>query len=193
MNIDYILTTSGFILPNNPYYVDLNESQVENTSIFDKTTFISADNDLANYIKNNRIHTSPTANKAYATYIANPTFENYIELIDIATNVLSKINHTTFFEVQASNKNMSPMSFMFCLDVLSRNFADKHLQYNAIPLNARLAVVEHITNEQIRINNEKLRKCDTVLNKTWETFLSRLASKKPEFLTFFRYVFVDAY
>lgn len=193
MSDNYILTTSGFILPNNGYYAILDTNKLSSDSIFSKTTVIPTDNNLVSYTKNNFIYQSPLANEAYKKYEATKSFDTFMTLVNIATEILSGISYDTFFEVQANNRNMSPYSFLFCLDVYTSKFICKRHTYDAMPLSARFTPYGTVSEETIKKNVRYVQQVKENYRLTWETALAELAEDRHAFSTFFKYVFVDVY
>lgn len=192
MTDKFILTTSGFILPNNPYYSILPPEKVESNSIFNRSTVISTDNGISDYVKHNSIYTSEASNTAYKDYMADKSFSSYIHLVDIASEVLNKINVNNFFELQANNRNMSPMVFMACLDLYKDTFIYNHMKYAVIPMAGRFVSDTSKTNESIANNLQLLKNNSGYLN-TWEKKLASLVDNKDAFCSFFKLVFVDSY
>ena len=190
---NYILTTSGFILPNNTYYSILDTSKLSSDSIFIKTTVIPTDNNLVSYTRNNFIYHSPLANEAYKKYEATKSFDSFMTLVNIATEILSVIPYDSFFEIQANNRNMSPYSFLFCLDIYTYEFINKRHAYDAMPLSARFTPYGTVSEETIKKNVKYVRQVKEYYRLTWETALAELAEDRHAFSTFFKYVFVDAY
>lgn len=191
MTKNLILTTSGFVLPATNYYGILDESKVSGSSVFDRKTFISTDMVISDYLKSGLIYHSAAANEAHRKYMATQSFEHYMAMVHIAADVLSRVPFDTFFELQASNRNLSPTSFMLCLDLYSTNFYHTYRTYETVPLGARFTA-EYTPKSD---NLAKLRavKPQPVTRKTWENYLSALSVDRKAFTAFFRYVFVDAY
>lgn len=188
----FILATSGFILPSNPYFDILGAEKIEDTSILNRNVVINADSSLSDYAKDNAIHYSTISNDAFHRYMTNKDFNSFIQMLDIATSVLSEINYKTFFELQANNRNMSPMTFMMCLDIYTGNFVNKHLQYATIPASARFVTDDSITTDIIRKNLTMLNKIEPKY-LFWEGLLSDIGTNRDAFCTFFKYIFTDSY
>lgn len=192
--ITYILTTSGFIIPDNDYYEPLKKESLS-SNIFNKNLSVIKNASLVEFTKNNEIQHSVMANEYYKKYLAEPTFENFMNMVDLTANVLSKISYSKFFELQANNRNLSFTSFMFCLEIYKGTFLTNHTQYTTIPLSARLVIDSSVTDNVICNNLAKLKQCDSdqTSGVTWSWFLSYLSVDKGAFLTFFKYIFTDPY
>lgn len=189
----YVLTTSGFILPHTPHHNPLSPDLVEDNSIFNKKVTITTNSDIAEFVKSKLIYHSETANLAYRAYEADKSFNNYINLVNIAIDVLSKVNYDMFFEIQANNRNMSPVSFMFCLDFYSGCFVNKYLQYATVPFSVRFSSANNLTESTIAKNISLLKTNRNTYRNTWDSKIAELADNKDAFLTFFKYIFVDTY
>lgn len=190
MDNSYIVTTSGFILPSNYYFIPLTKDEVTSSSIFNRNITITTDNNLAEMLDNKILYYSPIANKAYLDYSNSGSFDNYINLVNIATDILSKVDYFTFFKLQANNKHISMYSLKFCEDLYKENFILNYYQYAIIPFNARL-VIDNTSIDTTSIEFYKLDK-NRYFN-TWEQVLTSLASNRNVFPIFFRYLFVDSY
>jgi len=188
----FILTTSGFILPYSPYYIILSPDKITDTSILNRNQVTTTDNNISEFIKSNVIYQSEVANNAYKSYLYDQSFSNYVNMIDISIDILSNINFNTFFEIQASNRNLSPVAFMFCLDLVSGNLPTKFKQYLSLPLFTRFNSNKDVSNEYI-IKNKSLLKANMKNNTTWHYFISDLADYREAFSIFFSFLFVDAY
>lgn len=191
MSNSYILATSGFILPDNPYFTSLPKEKVNDNSLLNKNTFITTDNSISDFIKSNDIHTSDIANTAYKRYMEEASFENFIELVNIASDILSKVNLSTFFNIQANNRNMSPLMFMVCIAVLNGSFVNEYTKYVSIPLNSRFTSENHLTGDAINKNLKSLEKYYAY--QGWDSLIANLTTDRGAFTLFFKLLFVDTY
>lgn len=194
MTNTFILTTSGFILPNSPYYHEVDQKTLGDNSIFNRTTVISTNETISDFAKTNTLYHSKIANEAFKQYENDKSFNNFIRLLDIAAEVLSQVNLYSFFEIQANNRNMSASNFQVCLDLLSGNFKNKYLQYYTLPAATRINTATSIPNIQVSDNVAKLKNAKEMnCLSTWDKFIAELAKDKNVFSAFFKHVFVDAY
>lgn len=187
----FILTTSGFILPASPYFTVLSTDKITDNSILNRNLVTTTDNNISEFIKSNTIYHSEVANEAYKKYLNDQSFESFIHLVDITIEVLSQVNFNTFFEIQANNRNLSPIAFMFCLDVISGHLPKKYNQYSTIPLSVRFTSSTHVTNENISKNKSLLK--ENLRTSQWPSFISELTEHREAFSTFFKFIFTDAY
>jgi len=193
MNNVHILTTSGFILPNNPHYTVLTKEKMADVSIFNRTALVSTDSNVAQMVDTNQIYHSDIANEAYKKFEASGKFEDFMAMIDIATDVLSKVNYDTFFELQANNRHISAFSIKLCNELLNGNFVRNYHEYATIPFNIRFTADNGLTSSQAADRVKAMRYSKTYYLNTWQNLLSMLANDRSAFSTFFKYVFVDSY
>jgi Glu-tRNA(Gln) amidotransferase subunit E-like FAD-binding protein len=190
----FILTTSGFILPSTHYYNAVDPNTFSNTSIFNRSTDISSNETISEFAKTNTLHHSKTADEAVKQVENDESFVKFITLVDIATEVLSEVNFYSFFEIQANNRNMSPVNFHVCLELLSGNFKQNYLQYYALPGSVRFNTETNVPNTQVADNLNKLKNAKSMAALlTWDKFIADLARDRNVFAAFFKHVFVDAY
>lgn len=193
MNKLYILTTSGFILPDNKHYSVLTESKVMDTSIFNRSSLVNSDSVIAELTKSNSVHHSEEANNVYKKYEINKSFEDYVGMLDIACEVLSKINYQTFFELQANNPHMSPVSFKFCMDIYTGSLINNYAQYNAMPFSARFSLNNSADKKILLDNTRRLHTHKAERYNDWSSVLADLYLDRNAFATFFKYIFCDSY
>lgn len=194
MTKSYILTTSGFVLPLTAHHAPLDQSAVNDTSIFNKTTSVTFDTNLSELAKDATVHHSPDANKAFQAYEANKSFENFTAMLDIACEVLSKLDFVGFARLQAANRYLSTTGFQLCVDLMTRKFTENHKGYLIVPLNARFRDPASVTPAMIDQRSLSVQKYLSSRGLvTWENILTEIACDQQAFASFFRYVFVDAY
>lgn len=191
---DFILATSGFILPKNTYFEQFKDDGSLTDEIFNRSVVVSTSSSLIEYFKNNVVYKSTTVNESYNKYLTTKEFEDYITLIDIVIDIVKDIDIATFFKVQATNKHLSNIAFKFCLDVTSGKFFTGYNDYNIIPFNIRFNINNNLTTED-SLSNIKQIEDNLKLNyiSNWETFLTELGGNKDAFLIFYKFVFADYY
>lgn len=193
MSDQLILTSSGFIIPDNDKYVELEQEQVNSSTMLDRNIVINPATNVSAIIKSNRIHTSKIANELFRAYQEGKDFGDYMAMVEFATEVLSLMSYDAFFVVQANNRNMSPTSFMMCLSIYTGKFCEEHLQYSVLPANARLISDPSISAAKIEERIKKLRASNSIYAANWMKVISILANDQQAFSSFFRYIFVDSY
>lgn len=193
MSNSFILTTSGFILPQNQYFIILTKDNISEVSIFNRTSFVNADDKITDMIDSNQLYHSSVFNDALQKFIGTKDFDDFINLVNLASEVLSKINFDTFFALQANNRHNSPYTINFCRDVLKGDFISKKHQYETLPHNVRFSPDNGLTEQQAVQNSKIVRESKRKFFSNWENLLSELANDKNAFCTFFKYVFADSY
>lgn len=194
MSKTYILTTSGFVLPLTAHHTPVDQSKLDVVSIFARSTPLPFDNNLAEFTKDVLEHQSHSSNDAYRNYEGNKTFENYMVMVDIACEILASMSVEEFFKFQAINRYLSPVSFRFCLDLYTNKLHTNYRDYLVMPLTARFQDPALTTPATLQERQASLKRLTGLTKQlTWEHVLPRLINDKKAFVSFFRYLFVDAY
>lgn len=189
----HILTTSGFILPQNRHFEVLTKEKISNTSVFNRSVLVTTNSVVADLVDTNQIYHSTAANEAYLKYEDSGSFEDFMRMVDIAAEILGGIEYNKFFELQANNRHISHYSFKMCVDLLNGEFFKTFREYGIIPANIRFCADNGFSASQFASNVKMLHKSKSYCTNTWEQLLSGLANEKAVFSTFFKYVFVDSY
>lgn len=193
-NQEFILATSGFILPKNTYFEVFKNNDSLTDEIFNRSLVVSTSSSLINYFKENLVYKSNTVNECYNRYLTTKEFNDYITLIDIVVDILKDIDINVFFQLQATNKHLSSIAFNFCLDVTSGKFYTNYSDYNIIPFNIRFSINNNLTTQDTITNLKKIEnnfKSSNIYN--WELLLSKLAADRDAFLVFYKFMFADYY
>lgn len=193
MTNKFILATSGFIIPENSYYTQFTEEDIASDSIFNRSIITANDTTLINFFKTNQIYRSKLVNQAYEKYESTKSFEDYMTLIDFVIDILKDINFGAFFKIQADNRHLSNISFMFCRDVYSGKFMENYLQYNAMPFNARFTINNGNTSQTVAQKFKELDQYTPYFVNTWEQFMTEITNNRDAFLIFYKYIFADYY
>lgn len=192
MTKDYIIASSGFILPANTYFKPFEPKDTITDAIFNRSIVTNLNPQILKFYQNENVYRSETINKAFNDYLASKSFDDYINLINITTDILKDIDFSSFFKLQATNVNLSPISFRFCLDMVSGKFNSNYKDYSIIPFNIRFVINNGLTNDKALENIRQLEKSNFYINN-WETFLSELSNNKDALITFIKYIFADYY
>lgn len=193
MNSNYILITSGFIIPENKYFSVLPEEKVLSTSIFNSKVMTAKDSNIEELVKTNQLYYSAEASEAYLHYTGTKSFEDYMRMVDISIEVFGKIDLAHFFSIQANNTNISPLSFRFCLELVSGDLLVNYLLYNSAINSARFSSNPAITNERINTNTRALKEASSSSYNTWEKLITHLTKNPDAFVTFYKYILTDSY
>ncbi len=194
MNNDIIISTSGFLLKKNQYFTDFTEDDATSDLIFNRDIITSTNKEIIDYYIHNDVYRSRSANIAYKDYNSESTFEHYIALVDIVTDIVKDMDYITFFKLQAANTHLSNMAFQFCLDVTSRKFLTNYRDYAILPFSLRFTIDNGLTTTKTLDNIKSLEKnFSNNLQNTWDDLLIELINNKPAMLTFYKFIFADFY
>ncbi len=184
-----ILTTTGFLLPDNESYKVFEDQ----SSQFDN--FLGRNNDysvkqLTKYFIENKISVSEQADSLYSRYQSDQSYDNFIAMVDFMAEILGRVDCLTFMEWQAYNRHIPAMSLMLCRDLITgnHNFANK---YDNLTRLSRFVTNVTITKE------EGLKRFKTMTDGvgldsvSWIKTLEPLMGNKRNFLSVFRYIFVS--
>ena len=197
---NFILTTSGFILPKTQYYTHVeNNDQVENI-IFNRVIASADSTSLKDFFVENSIYSSSEANTYLKEYLNNESFENYLRLINFTATIFEDLDLILFFKLQAQNKFLSKTSFDFCVFLLENynryNYDELHTvfhYYFTLPYSLRFQLKnDHLEIEKRMVKMDKLLSNPFVV-KSMPVLLANLATTPEAFSSFFRYLFTDQY
>lgn len=191
---NFIISSGGFIIPANNYFKPFDPKGPDIDSIFNRTMASSINPEILRFYQDKNVYSSDLINKAFQSYFADDSFDNYINLINIMLDIFKEIDFLTFFKLQAANSNLSPISFKFCLDVVSEKFITNYMDYAIVPFNIRFIINNGVTEAKALENIRKIEKsCLYNQINNWETYLSRLANDRDAMITFIKYIFADYY
>lgn len=184
-----ILTTTGFLLPENESYKVFEDQ----SSGFDN--FMGRNNDysikqLSKYFIENKISLSEQADVLYSRYQSEQSYNNFIAMVDFMADVLGRVECLTFMEWQAYNRHMSTMSLMLCRDLITRelNHASK---YDNLTRLSRFVTNVTITKEEGLQRFKTMTAGVDPARINWVNSLEPLMENKGSFLSVFRYIFVS--
>lgn len=193
-NNDLIIATSGFLLKKNQYFTFFTEDDVTSDLIFNRDIVTSTNKETIDYYIRNDVYRSRAVDIAYINYNGEPTFENYIALVDIVTDIVKDMDYITFFKLQAANTHLPNMSFQFCLDVTSRKFLTNYRDYAILPFSLRFTIDNGLTTTKSLDNIKALEKnFSNTMNNSWDSLLLDLIKDKQAMLTFYKFIFADFY
>lgn len=190
---EFIVAASGFMIPQNSYFKPFEPEDSSLDSIFSRSIVSKKDSSLLEFYKNKNVYRSDPINKLLNNYQTEPSFENYMNLLNVAIDIFKEIDFSSFFKLQATNTNISPMSRKFCLDCMSGKFFMNYRDYSIVPFNIRFVNNNALTADQVKNNIREFEKQSFYVNN-WETFLSEMSeNSRDAFVTFFKYIFADYY
>ena len=194
--MEFITISSGFIIPKNNYYSQYNREDDLFDEILERGLYESKLKQYNDFLYKNGIYVSNIITQKYKAYNENAKFDTYIDLLDISIEILKGITLKDFVYAQVNNKFLTDISFSFCMDLLTGDFANRKNDYLIVPFNLRLNMYNELTKIDI---DERRKKLDRFYarnytgNRSWEELLSNLFMQKELFPIFFRYLFVDFY
>lgn len=194
--MEFITISSGFIIPKNNYYSQYNREDDLFDEILERGLYESKLKQYNDFLHKNGIYVSNIVTQKYRVYRENRKFDFYIDLLDISIEILKGITLKDFAYAQVNNKFLSDISFSFCMDLLTGDFANRKDDYLIVPFNLRLNMYNELTKIDM---DERKKKLDSFYarnytgNRSWEELLSNLFMQKELFYIFFRYLFVDFY
>lgn len=194
--MEFITISSGFIIPKNNYYSQYNREDDLFDEILERGLYESKLEQYNDFLHKNGIYVSNIITQKYKAYKENAKFDIYIDLLDISIEILKGITLKDFVYAQVNNKFLTDISFSFCMDLLTGDFANRKNDYLIVPFNLRLNMYNELTKIDI---DERKKKLDRFYarnytgNRSWEELLSNLFMQKELFPIFFRYLFVDFY
>ncbi len=190
---EFIVAASGFMIPMNSYFTPFEPEDTVFDTIFNRSIVAKNDSKLIEFYKNKNVYRSDTINKLLDVYQDQPTFENYMNLMNIAIDIFKEIDFSSFFKLQATNTNLSNISRKFCLDCMAGKFFANYRDYAIVPFNIRFVSNNALTTDKVKENINEFEKQSFYVNN-WETFLSELSeNNRDTFITFFKYIFADYY
>ena len=190
---EFIVAASGFMIPMNSYFKPFEPEDTAFDTIFNRSIASTINTQLIEFYKNKNVYRSDTINKLLDQYQDQPTFENYMNLLNIAIDIFKEIDFSAFFKLQATNTNLSNMSRKFCLDCMSGKFFQNYRDYLIVPFNIRFVSNNAMTTDKVKENIHEFEKQSYYVNN-WETFLTELSeNNRDAFVTFFKYIFADYY
>lgn len=189
-----ILTTSGLVFHANEHFELLDIDKLINNSILNtksrNTTELNSE--LLTRIKNLGVHSSKTANEAYDKFKTDRSFENFIRLTEIASDILSPIPPKEFFLLQAENKYISNLSFMMLLELANGNFETNHHRYSMYTNAVRIIRDKPISTEEALDNLKAMKRTVEYAYPNWNIFISQMSRDKDAFASFFYCMFVSS-
>lgn len=189
-----ILTTSGFILPDNPHYTPFKKSDNPGEDILNRNLVTSRNSSVLDFFSNNEVCVSYPINNLYKSYLADPSYDSFIKLVDIVCEIVKDVDLKTFLQWQVYGMNNTNISLAFCKDIICGTLISSYNSYNVIPSGSRFVVSNNRTKQEADIVMREIEKNFNGYNQVnWNTLLGDYMSDRNLFMTFFKYVFTDYY
>ena len=192
MDNQFIVASSGFIIPANHYFKPFTEEDTVSDHIFNRSIVAANNAKVTEFYKDKNVYRSETINMIINDYLNDQSFDNFMKMLNVAIEIFKEIDFSAFFKLQATNTNLSSISYKFCLDIISGRYHNTYLDYSITPFNLRFTLNNGLTADKVAENIREFEKQSFYINN-WETFLTELSRNKNAFVTFFKYVFADYY
>lgn len=195
---DYILITSGFIIPQNNLFSPLVESDGYREALLREESVIELFPKLDRLIDTGQLHSSAVVTEAYMDYLAQPNFDRYMRLVDIFTGVIGKMSLHEFVQLQFSNPYLSPTGFKLCLDMLRPSELGRtYMEYAAVP--SFFTMASEVNSQEVNSRQTRYEKmlgdCGCAVNNQSYAYslntLTELVSNQKGFLAVFKYMLTD--
>ena len=193
MATDLFLATSGFALPVTDLYHPFEVEDEIGKLIFSRSMVSSNDTLIREFYKKTDVYCSETANVALDKYMTDPSFENFIRLVDIALDVVDSYSFFDFVMVQAMNKYVSNLGFRLCEDLVTGRFKTNYQDYNLIPSAMRPDTSESMTRAELEKRAKRVSNKAIWTRDSWTTLFSELMTEEAAFVSFYKFVFADYY
>lgn len=195
-NTTTVFATSGFVIPLTGYHTPYVETQGLQETLFARAFKSTSDQITREFFKNSGIYISDTAKRLYDDYLAAPSYDKYIAIVDMTTDILKNTTPKEFFRWQVGCKHISSISLMFCKDVITGKFQKNYNSYNVLSASARFMINNNTTSEKANalwLEFDRDLKSSPYQGNSWVHLLTPLMGDKAAFLTFFKHIFVDYY
>ena len=202
--IELIPTTTGFALPANQYYTPFGEDEDHANIIFNSRSFSRVSDNLRDYFTKNRVYSSSTSDTLHEAYRKDPSFDNFMAVVDYAGEILTKTSLMVFVEAQLKNPHLSPSGVLACRDLMTGKFTCREA-YHQLPPTSRFLIAGGLTASKVPALTDDFVRSIHAASKngslavhweseySWVEVLSRLMTRRDDFMAFFRYVFVTSY
>jgi hypothetical protein len=193
-DVQFVLTTSGFILPKSHYYSKVQESNQVEDLIFNRILTGTDSANLKDYFVENDIYSSSLANEILNNYMKKDTFETYMAIVDSTIEILKSVDLKMFFKIQANNPHLSTTSFNYCLALLDGvvTSGKTQLNYFTVPYGVRFNVNKAEFNIESR-QRKLTTSLDSSYYKSMSILIKDLVLNKTAMVAFYRYLFTDNY
>lgn len=189
---ELVYTTSGFLVPKSPHYEVYEKASAPLDYLYTKGGIATADAAARTFFNDNDIYTSVQANQLYLTYINDRSFDNFVELVNFATDIFALISCREFFEAQAGSIHISQMSLMMCGDIINGKIISNH-QYASVSPSSRFIPNNGVTETKALTNLKNIFKKNEGNSVSWVNVLTPIVEDQAAFVTLFKHIFVDYY
>lgn len=195
---DFIVISSGFVIPENSLYKKIVDEDSPLQEIFNRSQFINKDF-LTDFFTKHKVYSSEVINNDLYNYINDKSSRNLFKLLDNTHAVFENILFKDFFKLQVENRYLSNICFNFLIDLAQElknvNIDENVLnRYSYIPYNIRFNFNNDIdSNEKYKREKQLISIVSEIPIQTNIDFLMVLFKNKNAFLTFYKFVLADIY
>lgn len=193
---EYILLTSGFIIPTNRWFSPIEKDTSYLAQLLSREGSTSQDNHLTSLIDSKAIYSSKECNEIFLAYQHKPSFEGYMKMVDILTEIFSAVDLIKFFDIQTRNLFLSPLGYNLLTDVITTKFQTTYKQFAMAPSFFR--TIKETSFEDMegrrKIANElkKRHYYPSVDRNPTLNRLNDLSADRNVFAIFFKYLLTDS-
>lgn len=192
MTKDMILVSSGFIIPSNRLFNLVTKDTTYRDSVLGKRNGVGKDVILSDLVKAGALSSSAACNEMYVTYISDPSFDNYIAMVDAIAEIFKSVSLREFVEIQARNTYLSPLGFKLCMDLITDRLYKTYKDYLIAPSFFRLAKPSEVSPEEIKRRETEIHKVFKESNATFLQVLGTMIQDRSAVPAFFQYVLTDS-
>lgn len=193
MSKNYILVTSGFLIPSNPLFVEIDRDPTYKESVIGALDAMSKDKVLGRLVEDGGVYTSAICNEAFLRYQENPgCFDAHMRLVNIMAEIFEECDFKDFLRVQSRNTFLSPTGFKMLTDFIGYRITQTFREYAIIPSFFRIP-------DQSKIDISELERRQTYLDKmlkdngfTAQNFIAELMEDKQVLAAVFKFMFTDS-
>lgn len=191
---DRVYTTTGLLIPPSPLYEVYEKSATPLEQLFSRSMIDNSDLGVLDFYKSNEIFTSLQANRLYLNYISEPTYDNFMEMVNFATDIFKGVTCREFFQDQVASLHISQMTLMLCKDIINGNIGN-YIQYAGVSPGSRFVISNGVT---VNKANETMKKLFSEVDRrygsiSWVQVLTPVVENEGAFVMMFKHFFVDYY
>lgn len=166
-----VIYSTGFVIPYSEMLRKLTLSKGEN---------------VVGGLERVEVYTSSVYNKALSDYMADPTPELYVNLIDLVVETFREVSFAEFITMQVKNPYISPTSWRFLVSIIEGRFLECYNQFAVVPSNLKIVVNKH-TYDTDKRRNEVAEKVKGI---RFSRVLADISANPKAFLAFYQYLLI---
>lgn len=194
MSKEYVLASSGFVIPSNRLFIEVDKDSTYKESVLGKMDSLGKDKTLSRLVEDGGVYSSPVCNETYLRYQDDPkSFDNYIAMVDILAEVFTEVDFKDFIRIQANNTFLSPLGFKLISDLVRYELGTTYKDYLVATSFFKLPQTGQVSNKEIA-SRQELVEAIFKDNRNWKAVnvLSDLMGNKPALAAFFKFMLTDS-